>query len=625
MKKIKYIIYTLIILIASILWGLAVWASSNFDVNVSVIINTLLTPLEGAGMGPVVPAMLSCLPWVLVAILSIIGYVKLDRKQEKKSIKISVGFYFGALLALILVFVFIQYKYDLIGYYTSNQKDTNLYENYYIDPRTVTITAPEKKKNLIYIYMESMETIYADKENGGKQKQNLIPNLTQLAKDNISFSPNGQLGGFNTCEGASWTMGALFTTASGVPFEFPVGDNSMNLQQQFASGIYTMGDFLKEQGYQQMFLCGSEGMFGGRKTFYEQHGAYDVYDYNRAIEEGDIPSDYKVWWGLEDAKLYEIAKKQLQELSEGDAPFNLTMLTVDTHFTSGYVCQLCENSHKVEAANVVECADRQLADFISWIKQQDFYADTTIVITGDHPRMDKFLVKKTEFNDRLIYNCFLNTAFQKEEVNQERQYTAMDVFPTVLAAMGYQIEGDKLGLGSNLFSQKKTLVEERGIEDLNLELMKTSEYYIKHFAPELSYLIEDEFSALEVIYFYGKDYNADQYIIEPLQEKKDKYWASDFLEMKVPLEHNDAKVTIKIHVDGVYNEKQTVQLIEKGEVVYEEVVTGNTVVSIPGEITNQECHILLRFPDAISPHELNAQKKNENKRSINISSITINE
>ena len=35
---------------------------------------------------------------------------------------------------------------------------------------------------------------------------------------------------------------------------------------------------------------------------------------------------------------------------------------------------------------------------------------------------------------------------------KNRQFTHMDMYPTTLAAMGFNIEGNKLALGTNLFS-----------------------------------------------------------------------------------------------------------------------------------------------------------------------------
>ena len=57
----------------------------------------------------------------------------------------------------------------------------------------------------------------------------------------------------------------------------------------------------------------------------------------------------------------------------------------------------------------------------------------------------------------------------------------MDMFPTALAAIGCQIDGNRLGLGTNLFSSLETLAEKYGLEDLNKELAKHSDYYNKNF------------------------------------------------------------------------------------------------------------------------------------------------
>ena len=40
---------------------------------------------------------------------------------------------------------------------------------------------PKEKRNLIHIYLESIETTYLSKELGGYMKTNLMPELTQLA------------------------------------------------------------------------------------------------------------------------------------------------------------------------------------------------------------------------------------------------------------------------------------------------------------------------------------------------------------------------------------------------------------------------------------------------------------
>jgi len=47
--------------------------------------------------------------------------------------------------------------------------------------------------------------------------------------------------------------------------------------------------------------------------------------------------------------------------------------------------------------------------------------------------------------------------------------------------MGFEIEGNRLGLGTDLFSNTATLAERIGVETLNEEFLKYSEYYKTNF------------------------------------------------------------------------------------------------------------------------------------------------
>lgn len=54
-------------------------------------------------------------------------------------------------------------------------------------------------------------------------------------------------------------------------------------------------------------------------------------------------------------------------------------------------------------------------------------------------------------------------------------------FPTTLASMGVDIEGNRLGLGTNLFSQDQTDIEKYGLEYVDKELSKKSVFYNSYF------------------------------------------------------------------------------------------------------------------------------------------------
>ena len=74
-----------------------------------------------------------------------------------------------------------------------------------------------------------------------------------------------------------------------------------------------------------------------------------------------------------------------------------------------------------------------------------------------------------------VVNLIINPAVEHESNN--REYSTMDLYPTTLAALGANIDGNKLGLGTNLFSNEETLIEKYGLKYVNDELMKISRYY----------------------------------------------------------------------------------------------------------------------------------------------------
>lgn len=360
---------------------------------------------------------------------------------------------------------------------------TKLYETEYVDPNSVKITFPEDKKNLIYIYVESLETTYISQDKGGGVKQNLIPELYNLAKENVNFSNNSDVGGWPVVTDSVWTIASMVAQTSGVPLSGGIETNAgTNVRKKFLPGVTSIMDILHKNGYYQTLMIGSDASFGGRDKYYNTHNIDKIYDIHTARKDGIVPQDYDVWWGMEDARLYEYAKQELVKVAQKDKPFAFSLLTVDTHHPDGYICENCPDTYNEKYENVVACASKQINDFVSWVKQQDFYEDTVIVIAGDHLSMNAAYFEDNMAADfeRHIYNCFINS-FAEPKNTKNRIFTPMDMFPTTLAAMGCEIEGDRLGLGVNLFSSKKTIAERIGIEKFNTELSKHSEYYISRF------------------------------------------------------------------------------------------------------------------------------------------------
>jgi len=224
-------------------------------------------------------------------------------------------------------------------------------------------------------------------------------------------------------------------------------------------------------------LVGSDADFGGRKTYFTEHGQMNIVDINSLKAEKRLPKDYREWWGFEDDKLFDFAKEEVEKLYESGEPFNFTMLTADTHFPDGYDCKDCKDKWDNQYANVLSCSSKRVLEFIKWIKEQPFYDNTTIVVCGDHLTMDPEFLKDIDENyTRTVYNCFINAVCVPVK-EKNRKFGTFDLFPTTIAALGGKIEGDKLGLGTNLFSNVPTLTEEYGFKTLDAELQKKSQFY----------------------------------------------------------------------------------------------------------------------------------------------------
>ncbi|MBQ1965820.1 MAG: LTA synthase family protein, partial [Clostridia bacterium] len=112
----------------------------------------------------------------------------------------------------------------------------------------------------------------------------------------------------------------------------------------------------------------------------------------------------------------------------------------------------------------------------------EFYENTTVIITGDHYSMNTEYFQDNVPEDyvRRVYNCFINAPLEAENA-KNREFTTLDMFPTTLAAIGCKIEGNRLGLGTNLFSSERTLSEQLGMDYLNAEILKPSPYYESNF------------------------------------------------------------------------------------------------------------------------------------------------
>ena len=314
-RKENLFILSLIFLSAFIVLSIYWIRITTGNLTLEQLIFHLLVPVKGTNMGMIWDyarwTFLRVLGITTIAGIIIFLFEKIVKLRKKTIKKILYTFSKITLLASIITVLFMVNAFAFV----KNQiTASSLIEKEYVDPEKANITFPEQKQNLIYIYLESLENTYTSTENGGIYNEDRMPELTQLAKENISFSNTDKLGGALDLKGSNWTIAAMVSHTAGVPLKITIGDNDYGNHSTFLPGSYSLGEILEKNGYKNYLLLGSVADFGGRKAYFESHGNYEIWDFDVAKAQGRITEEEEVWWGYSDSNLFKFAKEQLTKI-----------------------------------------------------------------------------------------------------------------------------------------------------------------------------------------------------------------------------------------------------------------------------------------------------------------------
>lgn len=451
------------------------WALNTFPLrDANVVMLTLQEPFDDFAYSMIKQYLTTTIPQALIttAVLTIFLYALFSNTKKRL---IFIGAYFAATIALFVSDIPVsEYIHILKNEPEKSASYSKFFVENYVNPDSVKITAPEQKRNLILIYIESMETTFSDKEHGGNQDTNLIPEITQLAQQNINFGRNKKIiGGGVDSYGSGATFAAMLTRSLGIPYV--INYPKTPILHHYKS-IYKI---LNENGYRQIFFQGNPGCYKEFRNFVTDHKMDEIYGPDDLIERMNLGvEDYMVKQGgknVQDKESFKFATQILDTLSE---PFSLTFFTIDTHSPHGLYDPDCikandENNKDELLKASARCVSRELNNFLVSLKSKPFYENTSIVIFGDHLFMGTRLVK--DFPNRKWINIFINSS-KKPTLEENRAFSDIDMFPTILSSMNFDIEKNRLGFGTDLFSDKETLVESMGLNNLNVKLGKISSH-----------------------------------------------------------------------------------------------------------------------------------------------------
>jgi len=177
--------------------------------------------------------------------------------------------------------------------------------------------------------------------------------------------------------------------------------------------------------------------FANKGGFLQEHGFDTALGRHELVNELADPN-YVTGWGLYDDSLFSQALEQFNSLAASEQPFNLTLLTVDTHHPIGEPSASCSEYDQIDNSilHAVHCTDYLLGEFLDQVKAHPAYENTVVVLVSDHLAMrnNAFQLFPENYQRRLYFNVLNSSVAAEKEIFA----TPLDISPTVLQLLGVQ-------------------------------------------------------------------------------------------------------------------------------------------------------------------------------------------
>ena len=383
--------------------------------------------------------------------------------QITKSINPKIVLY-GSVFLFFIVCLGFSIKYDFASYIRGRFDYSDFYEKNYVQPKLEDFSAKSSSKNVIILFLESMETKYADKNIWG---DNLLKEQSHI---------QNTMGKYYSIKGSNWTVASMTTVLCGVPLNVEIDRNQYGGKKyDFLPNLICLPDIFNQIGYKNYFIYGSFAHFGGTDTLFKSHNvdAANIYDFRDMMMFSQKKFDNK--WGYPDSIMYRFLRKKILELKNKKEKFFIVSATINTHHPYIYSDDNCSSKYQ-DWRDVVSCADKQVSDFVQWFYKEGLDKNTILLIIGDHLTMDKKIAQAMSSFSR--ERTLVNILIAGRENIKQRKFSGLDIMPTVIEAADISSKSSRLGLGVSLFDgSQQTLIEKYGLDKLNEELQQNSLVY----------------------------------------------------------------------------------------------------------------------------------------------------
>lgn len=444
--------FALLVFISLLILGLYYFADylTNEGINEAVLYH-LTMDMGGAGLSEFLDVIIyATLYLIFISVFSIAAYKTTLNKHKAHRIS---GRVVSAVAMIAAAFYVNPGVADISRLYRAAppMHPTMEHPEQYINIDLNTLAMDQK--NILYIYLESVERTYLDEN----LFPGLAPNLQKLEKESVSFANVTQT------YGSGWTIAGMVNSQCGIPLITPSHENSMSGSDRFLPKAVCLGDILESQNYQLHYMGGASLDFAGKGNFYRSHGFRVVEGLDELI--GQIPDpSYRSSWGLYDDSLFDLVKKRYDDLSSNAEPFGLFALTLDTHHPVGHTPKSCENIQYEDGSNqilnAVHCTDLLIGDLVQHIQSSPGFENTLLVIASDHLAMRNTAWDQLQQGDRK--NLFLVLGKHLKSKTIDTPSAMIDMPSTLLGLLNVNIEG--LGFGRNVLSHPTLIMENSDLD-----------------------------------------------------------------------------------------------------------------------------------------------------------------
>lgn len=303
---------------------------------------------------------------------------------------------------------------------------------------TVTLKTPATGKpvNVVVILMESFAGRMVGALGSGA---GLTPEFDKLASQGVLFD-RAFSNGTHTHQGVY----ASLTSFPNLPgYEYLM--KMMEANQDMSS----LPELLQRRNYQTMFLYNGEFSWDNKEGFFRQHGM----EHFIGLDKYHDPYYRDPVWGVSDLDVFRRANEEFKKLA-ADGPFFATILTLSNHSPFNLPSPLpfksvAAPSGKQGRYDAMRFADWSLGEFFRLAQQEDYFANTLFVLTGDHGFASEPMVTSmnlSRFNVPLLF-------YAPHLLNAQRRHTVasqVDMEPTILGLLGDGITHQSWG--RNLFA-----------------------------------------------------------------------------------------------------------------------------------------------------------------------------